>query len=292
MILDGTINLGDLSAAVIANFATAADLATEATSRANADALLAPLASPVFTGAPTIPSTGWTNAQHDHSAANKGGNIPESSVTGLVADLAAKATTASVTSEASARAAADLLLVPRNTIPSGQYYSNLNNGCYGAATTLALSANVGYFVPIQLDYNGGSLTNISFIVTATGTATQIKWAIYARSASGNATGSILASGTITLSGTGAQVGTISPAIALGATLPNEYNMAFVADGTVTVQAVSTVNGGRNMYRSGNLLNNVTAGRTSGVPFATGFVNSPTNTYTDQQIVPLAGLKAA
>ena len=45
----------------------------------------------------TTPVIGsFTNATHDHSNAAGGGNIPEASVTGLVSDLAAKATTATV----------------------------------------------------------------------------------------------------------------------------------------------------------------------------------------------------
>lgn len=48
--------------------------------------------NPNFSGQPTV--SDFTNAQHDHSAANKGGNIPQASVTGLTAALAAKEATA------------------------------------------------------------------------------------------------------------------------------------------------------------------------------------------------------
>src|SRR6185437_12254264 len=202
------------------------------------------------------------------------------------------ATASALSTEIANRATSEALLVPRTAIPSGQYYSNANNGCYGKISTLACTANNGYFVPIELDYSSGSLTNISFNVSATGTAANAKWAIYARSSSGNATGAPLATGTIALSGTGLKVGSISPAIALGAGLPNEYNLAVVFDGTVTLTALDVTSGGRNMYRSGNMLLNVTAGRTTGVTYSTGFATTPTYSYTDQQVVPLMSLKTA
>lgn len=55
------------------------------------------LTSPVLT-TPTIAS--FTNAVHDHSNSAGGGNIAESSVTNLVSDLAAKASTTSLTTHA------------------------------------------------------------------------------------------------------------------------------------------------------------------------------------------------
>ena len=63
--------------------------------------------SGVLTGtslsAPTVGD--FSNAQHDHSTAAKGGAIPQSSVTSLVSDLASKETVSTVTAHTSATAA-------------------------------------------------------------------------------------------------------------------------------------------------------------------------------------------
>lgn len=61
------------------------------------------IATGVALSAPTVGD--FTNAQHDHSTAAKGGNIPQSSVTGLVSGLAAKESVANVTAHTSATAA-------------------------------------------------------------------------------------------------------------------------------------------------------------------------------------------
>ena len=53
--------------------------------------------------APTVGD--FSNAQHDHSTAAKGGNIPQSSVTGLVSGLASKESVTNVASHTSASAA-------------------------------------------------------------------------------------------------------------------------------------------------------------------------------------------
>ena len=54
----------------------------------------------------TAPTVGdFSNAQHDHSTAAKGGNIPQSSVTGLVSGLAEKESVANVAAHTSATAA-------------------------------------------------------------------------------------------------------------------------------------------------------------------------------------------
>ena len=70
------------------------------------------LSSPTINGgiatglALTAPTVGdFTNSQHDHSTAAKGGAIPQSSVTGLVSDLAAKESVANVAAHTSANAA-------------------------------------------------------------------------------------------------------------------------------------------------------------------------------------------
>lgn len=54
----------------------------------------------------TAPTIGdFTNSPHDHSTAAKGGNLPQSSVTGLVSDLASKESVANVAAHTSATAA-------------------------------------------------------------------------------------------------------------------------------------------------------------------------------------------
>jgi hypothetical protein len=79
-LVDPTITGGDISSPTLTGTVTAtgATIAGAPTISGN----------PNFSGAPVMPN--FTNANHDHGDADDGGNIPQASVTGLTAALAAK----------------------------------------------------------------------------------------------------------------------------------------------------------------------------------------------------------
>ena len=95
--------------------------------------------------------------------------------------------------------------------------------------TIALSVNTAYYCPIQIGETH-TFDRIAAQITATGTATNIRLAIY-NAAGGVPTSLVVDGGNVAAGSTGLKTVTISQSLNPGA-----YFLAVVADGTVTITA--------------------------------------------------------
>jgi hypothetical protein len=118
---------------------------------------------------------------------------------------------------------------------AGRYYSL----SAGALTTLALSADTVYYMPISVGEKH-TFDRIAVQVTTTGTANNVRMAIY-NNVNGVPTSLVIDAGALAISGTGLKASTISQSLNAGV-----YFLAIVADGSVTVSA--TPNSQTNYWR--------------------------------------------
>ncbi len=109
-----------------------------------------------------------------------------------------------------------------------RYYMPLSNS---PNATLVMAADIAYFTPFQVGETH-TFDRIAAQVTATGTATLVRLAIY-NVTNGQPSTLVLDAGTVSVAGTGLKTITISQALA-----PGIYWMAVVADGSVTINGAS------------------------------------------------------